>query len=80
MKVKLAPGKIMAGPTGTAKGGDVIEVSKEEGQALVETGQAELIEADIETLQDEKVILETAEAQPEIETADSPKRGRKRKA
>lgn len=75
MKVKLAPGKIMAGPNGTAQGGDVIEVSAEEGAQLVETGQAELVEAD----QPKQEVIEVA-AMPEApETAEAPKRVRRRK-
>lgn len=77
MKVRLAQGKIMAGPNGTAVGGDIIEVSKEEGEQLVSSHQAELVEPEPTVA---PLELETAAAEPQGETAEAPKRGRKRKA
>lgn len=75
MRVRLAEGKIMAGPNGSAMGGDIIEVGDEEGSYLLNSNQAQRIEEEV-------VEFEVAvESQSDIETAVIPqrKRGRPRK-
>jgi hypothetical protein len=63
MKVKMK--KLMAGPDGVVKPGEIITVSNFKGEALVNGGYAELIELDVQA----HVPVETAEHVPEMETA-----------
>lgn len=86
MKVKL--GTIMASPEGCYPVGSIIEVTKQEGEYLIQSGQATSAEPERkqqkpetgETAEGTEEEIETAEAEAGTETAEAPRgRGRKRK-
>lgn len=77
MKIKL--NQMMAGPNGVVDAGGIIDVDEATAKHLIQTNQGEAVQLKKKNVEvaEEKVEtqeVETAEAKPEMETADAPKR------
>jgi hypothetical protein len=76
MKVKMKT--LMSGPDGNASPGSIVEVSKEEGRQLIDSGSAEKIKLSAETKKNTEEPPEMAAIEPE-EKAVHPS-GKKKKS